>query len=111
MSNRLRRRYGHARKGASAHEELLQDAMKDWLSGRAYLGNKGKRFILRDLVRVGGQLAVVSRGRKSPPWNKAVFQEWPENPSTELHRRAFAAYGHRTKHELLQEMAEKRGEA
>jgi hypothetical protein len=108
MVNRLRHRYGHVAAKVS-HEELLKDAMKDWLSGRAYLENGGRRFVLRPLINIGGILTIGSKGRASAPWSKAVLKEWGGETS-QLHHLAHVIFGHRTKHELLMEMAAKRGE-
>jgi hypothetical protein len=106
--NRLRHRYGRIAAKVS-HEELLEDAMKDWLSGRAYLANSGKRFVLRPLISVAGVWTIGSIGRASAPWSKAVMAEWGGDTS-QLHHLAHERFGHRTKHELLMEMAAKRGE-
>jgi hypothetical protein len=106
--SKLACRYGHVAARVS-HEELLEDAMKDWLSGRAYLENGGRRFVLRPLINVGGIWTIGSKGRASAPWSKAVMKAWGGETS-QLHHLAHEKYGHRTKHELLMEMAKKRGE-
>lgn len=105
---KLAHRYGRIAAKVS-HEELLEDAMKDWLSGRAYLEKGGRRFVLRPLENVGGTWMIGGKGTASASWSKAVLKEWGGETS-QLHHLAHERFGHRTKHELLMEMAAKRGE-
>jgi hypothetical protein len=79
MRRPLHRRYGRAK---SSREELLRDALRDWRSGRAFVSNNGKRYMLR--ASSGGRAVTA-------PWNKVAREEWGAS-SEGLHRAAEAAY-------------------
>lgn len=91
----LRRRYGRA--GAS-REALLDQAMRDWRSGRAFVSSfKGKeRFMLHPIYKSGvSDSWQIGHGRaKTAPWSKVAIAEWGGggDASEGLHRAAHAKY-------------------
>jgi hypothetical protein len=92
MSRALRRRYGHAKITPEQRAALLQQALIDWRSGRAFVANgKGHRYMLRPVSDSGGQWQIVPGRAKTAPWNKVANEEW--GPSTDgLYHAARAAY-------------------
>jgi hypothetical protein len=94
----LRRRYGRA--GAKpSREALLDQAMRDWRSGRAFVASfKGKeRFMLRPVYKSGiTDSWQLGHGRaKMAPWSKAAIAEWGGEgkfASDGLHEAARAKY-------------------
>src|SRR5271167_4618790 len=75
----LRRRYGRA-DAKSSHEALLDQAMRDWRSGRAFVSSfKGKeRFMLKPLEksRINDAWGIAHGRAKTAPWSKAAIAEW-----------------------------------
>lgn len=89
--HRLRKRYGHA--NSHSREALLQDALRDWRSGRAFVANgKGHRYMLHPVYVSDSGVASIVRGRATvAPWSKAANAEWGPD-SDGLHRAAQAKY-------------------
>jgi hypothetical protein len=94
-SHALRRRYGRS----VSREALLDQAMRDWRSGRAYVSSlKGKeRFVLHPVYKSSiNDSWQIGHGRaKTAPWSKAAIAEWGGEgkfASDGLHKAARAKY-------------------
>ena len=84
-ASRVKRKLEGRGRGKS-RASLLEDALRDWRSGRAYVGGRGL-FMLRPFVIVAG-VPTLGHGRPTvAPWNKVA-----KDPSEGLHKAARAKY-------------------
>lgn len=76
------------RKGEKRPAVLLEQAMRDWRSGRAFFRNG--RYWIRPLGTVAGIRSIVDGRARVAPWSKVAIQTWGDTRG--LHQASQAKY-------------------